>query len=179
MENLVDEIAEKQNVLLDLDGVDRKAFVDAYSRGVASIQADLDRTLVSMSDSGVEGLLLRVLALLGVSGSGAITGVAPSGASGPQIKALAEEGRASGRVFISYRRDDSGGYAGRLYDTLSRQFGHGRVVVDVHSIRPGENFQAVIGRQIVQCDVMLVVIGPHWLSAVDPKGRRRIDNPPP
>ncbi len=41
------------------------------------------------------------------------------------------------KIFISYRRDDSGGRAGRLYDHLIAHFGQGQVFMDVDTIRPG------------------------------------------
>ena len=35
------------------------------------------------------------------------------------------------KIFISYRRDDSAGHAGRLYDRLEGHFGQGQVFMDV------------------------------------------------
>jgi hypothetical protein len=40
------------------------------------------------------------------------------------------------KLFASYRRDDSFGLAGRLYDRLLTQFGQDSVFMDVDSIRP-------------------------------------------
>lgn len=40
----------------------------------------------------------------------------------------------SDKIFINYRRDGSGGYAGRLADTLAAYFGAGRVFRDVTGI---------------------------------------------
>ena len=37
-------------------------------------------------------------------------------------------------IFISYRRDDTGGYAGRLFDRLSTHFGRGNIFMDVDTI---------------------------------------------
>src|SRR5918997_1295290 len=45
-----------------------------------------------------------------------------------------------GGVFISYRRDDSAPYAGRLGDALSRSFGAGEIFRDIDRIKPGERF---------------------------------------
>jgi hypothetical protein len=41
-------------------------------------------------------------------------------------------------LFISYRRDDSAGHAGRLQDGLTERFGHGRVFMDVSDLKPGQ-----------------------------------------
>jgi len=81
------------------------------------------------------------------------------------------------RIFISYRRDDSGGYAGRLFDWLSQHFGRDNVFIDVDDIRPGSNFVAVIQNAVGSCDVLLAVIGRQWLTSTNPQGQRRLDDP--
>lgn len=67
-------------------------------------------------------------------------------------------------VFISYRRDDAGGHAGRLSDRLIARFGAERVFMDVQDIQPGQNFEQAIEQTIAKCDHMLAVIGPRWLQ---------------
>jgi hypothetical protein len=81
------------------------------------------------------------------------------------------------RIFISYRRDDSAGYAGRLADDLVDHFGSGHVFVDVQELKPGEDYVDAIQRAIASCDAVLVVIGRRWLTATDESGRRRLDDP--
>jgi hypothetical protein len=80
-------------------------------------------------------------------------------------------------VFISYRRDDSGGYAGRLYDALVAHFGRDLIFIDIDSIRAGENFVDVIDKRIAACSVVVVLIGKSWLKSVDDRGNRRLDDP--
>ncbi len=80
-------------------------------------------------------------------------------------------------IFISYRRGDSEGQAGRLYDDLIRQFGAGSVFMDVAAIDPGLDFRKVIDRNVSQCGVLLALIGPTWLEAEDESGTRRLYNP--
>ena len=46
-----------------------------------------------------------------------------------------------GGIFISYRRDDSGGYAGRIFDRLTTRLGHENVFYDVDAIPPGPRFR--------------------------------------
>src|SRR5882757_6600216 len=82
-----------------------------------------------------------------------------------------------GKVFISYRRDDSAGYAGRVHDRLEREFGSGLLFMDVDSISLGANFVKVIRNEVAKCHVLLAVIGPNWLNATDENGGRRLDNP--
>jgi hypothetical protein len=80
-------------------------------------------------------------------------------------------------IFISYRRDDSEGHAGRLYGDLAKQFGNKSVFMDVAGLGPGVNFPNVINQKIASCGVLLAVIGPGWLDAKDEFGHRRLDNP--
>jgi hypothetical protein len=80
-------------------------------------------------------------------------------------------------IFISYRREDSIAYSGRLYDRLTTEFGKGQVFMDIDSIDPGADFIEVIERTVAACDAVLVVIGKQWLTVADAQGRRRIENP--
>ena len=77
-------------------------------------------------------------------------------------------------IFVSYRRDDSSGHAGRLADRLVEHFGRNRIFVDVDTIEPGEDFVAVIENAVGSCDILIAVIGRNWLSA---SGSGRLDNP--
>jgi hypothetical protein len=69
-------------------------------------------------------------------------------------------------IFISYRRDDAGGHAGRLSDRLVTRLGADRVFIDVSDIHPGENFEQAIQRTLAKCDHVLAVIGPRWLPSL-------------
>jgi predicted ATPase len=79
------------------------------------------------------------------------------------------------RVFISYRRQDSAPYAGRLYDDLTERFGQGQVFIDLDAIEAGADFEQVIVETVKRADVLLAVVGPLWLTATDERGRRRLD----
>jgi len=79
-------------------------------------------------------------------------------------------------IFISYRRDDAPGYAGRLYDRLAAHFGADHVFMDVQGIEPGVDFVDAIERALGSCEIMIVLIGKDWLTA-DSAGRRRLDDP--
>lgn len=80
-------------------------------------------------------------------------------------------------IFISYRREDSSGYAGRLWDRLASHFGKEHVFMDIDAIQPGTDFSEVIEERLGSCAVMLVVIGGRWLPSSDSVGNRRLDNP--
>src|SRR6516165_9115287 len=81
------------------------------------------------------------------------------------------------KVFISYRRDDSAGHAGRVHDRLEREFGRDLLFMDVDAVPLGVNFVKVLSEEVAKCDVLLAVIGPKWLNARDEDGNRRLDNP--
>jgi hypothetical protein len=81
------------------------------------------------------------------------------------------------KIFISYRRDDSLGHAGRIHERLASAFGSESVFMDMDDIQPGTNFVRSIEDNVTATDVMLVLIGKNWLSVTDTSGRRRIDDP--
>jgi hypothetical protein len=80
------------------------------------------------------------------------------------------------KVFISYRREDSAGHSGRLYDSLQAHFGADGVFMDLRGIDSGQNFADVIHTAIRSSDVLLAVIGSEWLSCTGTHGRR-LDDP--
>ena len=80
-------------------------------------------------------------------------------------------------IFISYRRDDAEGQAGRLFDDLTKHFGDDAVFMDVAAIEPGRDFRRVIDEQVASCGVLLAVIGKNWLTAKNESGARRLDDP--
>lgn len=82
-----------------------------------------------------------------------------------------------GGIFISYRRQESSHFAGRLYDRLSDHFGEGLVFIDVDGIKPGVDFMQAINDALATCGVLLAIIGPHWLNATDELGCRRLEAP--
>jgi TIR domain len=81
------------------------------------------------------------------------------------------------KVFISYRRADSAGYAGRVMDRLDRELGRDLVFMDVDAIPLGTNFSKVLHEEVAKCGVLLAVIGPNWVDARDEHGNRRLDDP--
>jgi hypothetical protein len=80
------------------------------------------------------------------------------------------------RIFISYRRADSGGWARSLHDHLEERLGTGRSFRDV-AMEAGVDFHEHVESLLDQCDVVLAVIGRQWASITDADGRRRLDDP--
>jgi hypothetical protein len=66
-------------------------------------------------------------------------------------------------IFVSYRRDDSQGFAGRLADNLTNILGPDQVFRDIE-IPVGSDFTDVLHRAIAASDLLLVVIGRHWAA---------------
>ena len=81
------------------------------------------------------------------------------------------------KIFISYRRDDSAGYVGRLVRDLNEIFGPEQIFQDIQAIEAGEDFVEAIDRAVGACVVLLVLIGSRWLSATDGTETRRLDDP--
>ena len=68
------------------------------------------------------------------------------------------------RIFLSYRRADTADSAGRLYDTLTAQFGAGAVFHDVDELRAGQDFAAEIDARVARSTTLIALIGPRWLA---------------
>src|SRR5215813_14721707 len=83
---------------------------------------------------------------------------------------MAGAGTSMGGIFISYRRDDSAGHAGRIFDHLTPALGEDNVFLDVDDIRPGQVFPGVIRDRIATAAVVVVVIGPRWLEILHSRG---------
>jgi hypothetical protein len=80
-------------------------------------------------------------------------------------------------IFISYRRDDTEGQAGHLFNDLARSFGKDAVFMDVAAIEPGRDFRRVIDDHVASCGVLLTLLGRGWLNATNEAGQRRLDDP--
>jgi flagellar biosynthesis GTPase FlhF len=80
-------------------------------------------------------------------------------------------------IFISYRRDDTEGQAGRLFEDLREAFGADAVFMDVATIEPGVDFRRAIEKHTAMCGALLALIGRNWLSAKNDQGQRRLDDP--
>jgi class 3 adenylate cyclase/tetratricopeptide (TPR) repeat protein len=81
------------------------------------------------------------------------------------------------RIFLNYRRQDSAGHAGRLFDALVQCFGDEQVFMDVDRLALGRDFVEAIDREVGSCDVMIALIGRNWLSVADADGRPRLEDP--
>ena len=109
------------------------------------------------------------------------TGTADNAAAvgGGAVEGLgrAHRSRRRRRIFVSYRRDDTSGYAGRIYEELADRFGPSRVFRDIETIDIGSDFTEAIDAGLESCRVLLVIIGKEWLMSADASGHTRLDDP--
>jgi hypothetical protein len=82
-----------------------------------------------------------------------------------------------GGIFINYRGEDSQMTAALIDRELTARFGSDQVFLDCRSIPTGSDFAEELLERVRTCSVLLVVIGPHWLTLTNEAGQRRIDDP--
>lgn len=87
-----------------------------------------------------------------------------------------EPGAPGPKVFISYRREDTAGHAGRLFDAITARFGDQHVFMDV-DLAPGVDFAERIKETIGDSDVLLVIIGPRWATVAREGTTPRLSDP--
>jgi len=88
---------------------------------------------------------------------------------------MTQTGTSTPKVFISYRRSESGGHAGRLYDAMVARFGEPNVFMDI-DMQPGLDFVDRITDVVGACRVLLVVMGPDWGLAAEGDAQPRISH---
>ncbi|HEY6346879.1 MAG TPA: SUMF1/EgtB/PvdO family nonheme iron enzyme [Bryobacteraceae bacterium] len=81
-------------------------------------------------------------------------------------------------IFISYRREETIAYAGRLYDRLHAHFGaQHQVFMDLDTLQPGDDFIETLRQTVASCQALIAVIGRNWPYMTDEGGRPRFENP--
>lgn len=80
----------------------------------------------------------------------------------------------SRRIFVSYRRDDSAGHAGRIHDRMVQSWGNDRAFFDIEHILAGRDFTVVLENALNECGLLVLIIGRRWLERTR-TGTRRID----
>jgi hypothetical protein len=78
-------------------------------------------------------------------------------------------------IFVNYREEDTLIHVGPLGYRLKEHFGRDRVFVSSGGIMLADFWRDVIAEVISSCTVMLVLVGPRWLTIEDEDGRRRLD----
>lgn len=80
------------------------------------------------------------------------------------------------QIFISYRRDDAPGYVRALMTDMKYTVGSQQVFLDMEDIEAGSNFVSIIEDAVSHCEVLLVIMGPQWLTSTNHLGQRRLDD---
>ncbi len=79
------------------------------------------------------------------------------------------------KIFICYRRFGEGaGFGGRIADKLVEHFGPYQCFRDIENIEKGTDFVESIAKATSVCELLLVVIGPDWLTLKDSHGQPKI-----
>jgi len=146
------------------------AFAEAFDQAVRSTVSLKDADILSNNSD-------RSPASAVPAWAGAPTRVSRRAPMRVSRTSLVEDSAPVVKVFISYRRSDSSSMTGRIYDELRTQFGAEAIFLDINSIPLGTNFKRYLERVIRKAMVVLVIIGPEWLTVVDESGKRRLDNP--
>lgn len=81
------------------------------------------------------------------------------------------------RIFISYRRDDSGYVVRMLYDKLALVFGESSIFIDIDNIPLGVDYREHLNQAVANCDILLAVIGDAWRGLSVDGSFARIDSP--
>jgi hypothetical protein len=90
-------------------------------------------------------------------------------------------------IAISYRREDTGWITGRIFDRLKYHYENPAnadskeksvVFLDYDSTPVGVDFRNYIKGIFDNCDILLAVIGPHWMGD-DGTGKPRLISPIP
>jgi hypothetical protein len=83
------------------------------------------------------------------------------------------QNRRNMKIILSYRRTDSAGIAGRIFDRFVGHFGADGVFMDIDNIPFGIDYREHIKTELENSDVVLVIMGLRWLND---GGVRRIDS---
>jgi serine/threonine protein kinase len=79
-------------------------------------------------------------------------------------------------VFLCYRREDTLDATHRLFEALTDRLGQRRVLMDLDSIAPGADFSRFLKEALGGCEVLVAMIGDHWIDCRDERGGRRLDH---
>ncbi|MDI6104628.1 toll/interleukin-1 receptor domain-containing protein [Actinoplanes sp. NEAU-A12] len=80
-------------------------------------------------------------------------------------------------IFVNYRTGDDDFAAALVDDHLRGVFGEENVFRDSRSLTAGTDFPPELWRRLMGSKVLLVLIGPRWLTLTHTSGGRRVDRP--
>jgi hypothetical protein len=80
------------------------------------------------------------------------------------------------KIYISYRRGDSRPEAKKIWKILSDEFGDENVLFDVSNLSSYTKFYTQLEIALQVCHILLVIIGPDWMTIRDERGNLKIRN---
>ena len=85
------------------------------------------------------------------------------------------------KIFISFRREDSGSVSQKLCERLAEVFGKEQLLRNGVVRKPGFgiifDFIVEIEKAVQGCDVLLAIIGAQWVAVQNDRGKRCLDDP--
>jgi len=79
------------------------------------------------------------------------------------------------RIFISYRREDSGDYIKQIYDALVDKYGHDYVFYAKNNIKFGKDYESILEMGIDQCHILMPVIDDMWSTTLVERLKTELD----
>lgn len=79
-------------------------------------------------------------------------------------------------IYISYRSADLATISESAVQALAQRYGADNLIVDIPAPATDADYMAVLDQAIGHADVVLALIGPHWLTATDDAGQRKLAN---
>jgi WD40 repeat protein len=70
------------------------------------------------------------------------------------------------KISISYRRADSEAMTGRIFDRLIAHYGKDAIFRDIDDIPAGIDFRVHINETLLRTNILLAIVGPGWLGAL-------------
>ncbi len=75
----------------------------------------------------------------------------------------------TGKIFISYRRDDSFITARKIFEQLEHYYGRDSLCMDIDPIPIKPDATRSVNKELFTSDIILVIIGPNWLPILQEK----------
>jgi hypothetical protein len=79
-------------------------------------------------------------------------------------------------IYLSYRSDDISATGESAVQALARRYGAANLIVDMPAKATDADYMLALDHAIKHADVVLALIGVHWLRATDATGRRKLEN---
>lgn len=79
-------------------------------------------------------------------------------------------------IYLSYRSDDISATSESAVQALARRYGSANLIIDIPAQATDADYMVALDHAIKHADIVLVLIGTHWLRAADAAGQRKLAN---